>query len=452
MKSLFNEAYRRDMDQVALTGQEKETILRMLEEEKPVKTVKLTFKTVLLAAALCVAMAVTALAVSPGLREALGAFWPYSQTMEGMTAVDQGIEVKVVSALSDGNIIRLYFTARDTEGDRLDEFTSTNFQMDMPSQSAGQWKSGTLYLPELVSYDPETKTALFTTGLVGDGLPVSDLTVSAGAQVFTPGQHEFRFQLPELGTPGTVQSKTLDSGETVLLPGQTPKELESDVFSLSSYGFGGDGKLHILYQLHIPVEKAYMNTFLSSRIWEAGDLAGNALSQQYNRGSQDALFREDGTVYYDFSYEVGLEDAADVLPWEVYGIIDSGKEIKGTWKFEIPLENAEVRTVDLSGSNTVLSGITGTRISITSIGATVEGDPKGNRGTLGFPMTFFVDDGSRIHGTVDSNHYSPNYCSDHSSFSEPLDIDRVVGIAIGKWYIPIEGNTAQPGHWLSELP
>lgn len=451
---MFQDRYRKDIEAVGPTEEQLARLMAALEEqeETSMKTVKWTFKTVLIAACLCVAMAVTALAVSPGLREALGAFWPYSQTLEGMTAVDQGIEVKVVSALSDGNVIRLYMTARDLEGDRLDEFTTTNFQMDMPSQSAGRWKSGTLYLPEMVSYDPETKTALFTTGLVGDGLPVSDLTVSAGAQIFTPGRHEFRFQLPELGMPGTVQSKTLDNGETVLLPGQTPKELESDVFSLSSYGFGGDGKLHILYQLHVPVEKANMNTFLSSRVWEAGDLAGNALSQRYNRGSQDTLFREDGAVYYDFSYEVGPEDGLDVLPREVYGNIDSGKEIEGTWKFEIPLENAEVRTVDLSGSNTVLSGITGTRISVTSIGATVEGDPKGSSGTLGFPVTVFVDDGSRIHGTIDSNHYSPNYCSTHSSFPEPLDIDRVMGIALGLWYIPIEGNAAQPGYWLPELP
>lgn len=451
---MFQDEYRKDMEAVGPTEEQLARLMAALaeQEEAPMKTMKLTLKAVLIAAALCVAMAVTVLAVSPGLREALGAFWPYSQTMKGMTVVDQGIEVKVVSALSDGNVIRLYVTARDLEGDRLDEFTSTNFQMDMPSQSAGQWKSGTLYLPELVSYDPETKTALFTTGLVGDGLPLSDLTVTAGAQVFTPGQHEFRFQLPELGTPGTVRSKTLDSGETVLLPGQTPKELESDVFSLSSYGFGGDGKLHILYQLHVPVEKAYMNTFLSSRIGEAGDLAGNALRQRYNRGSQDILFREDGVVYYDFSYEVGPEDGVDVLPREVYGSIESGKEIKGTWKFEIPLKNAEVRSIDLSGSNTVISGTTGTRILLTSIGVTVEGNPEGNKGMLTFPVTVFMDDGSRIHGAIDSNHYDPNYCSAHSSFSEPLDIDRAVGVAIGQWYIPIEGNTAQPGSWLPEIP
>lgn len=451
---MFQDEYRKDIEAVGPTEEQLARLTAALaeQEETPVKTVKLTLKAVLIAAALCVAMAVTVLAVSPGLREALGAFWPYSQTMKGMTVVDQGIEVKVVSALSDGNVIRLYVTARDLEGDRLDEFTSTNFQMDMPSQSAGQWKSGTLYLPELVSYDPETKTALFTTGLVGDGLPLSDLTVTAGAQVFTPGQHEFRFQLPELGTPGTVQSKKLDSGETVLVPGQTPKELESDVFSLSSYGFGGDGKLHILYQLHVPVEKAYMNTFLSSRIGEAGDPAGNALSQRYNRGSQDILFREGGVVYYDFSYEVGPEDGVDVLPREVYGSIESGKEIKGTWKFEIPLKNAEVRSIDLSGSNTVISGTTGTRILLTSIGVTVEGNPEGNKGMLTFPVTVFMDDGSRIHGAIDSNHYDPNYCSAHSSFSEPLDIDRVVGVAIGQWYIPIEGDTAQPGRWLPELP
>lgn len=455
---MFEDNYKRGMALLGPSDTQMERLMTVLDKEEiPVKTAKSAARVVLLAAALCAVLTVTALAVSPGLREtlasALGGFAPYSQELEGITAVDQGLEVKVVSALSDGNVIRLYFTVQDLEGDRLDEYTSTNLQITPPSQTDGRWKSGTIYLSELVSYDKETKTALFTTGLVGDGLPVSDLTVDAGAQVFTPGRHEFRLDLPELGTPETLRSKTLDSGETVLIPGQTPVELESDVLSLSAYGFGGDEKLHILYQLHVPVETMYIRTFLSSRAWEAGDPAGNALSQRYNQAlSQEVTFLENGVTYYDVAYDMNAEDANDVFPREVYGNIESGKEIKGTWRFEIPLENAEARVIDLRGSGTILDGVTGERLSLSSIGATVEGNPNETSSQLAYKLTVFLKDGTRLHGTVDSNHYSKDYCSAHSSFKEPLDVDQVVGVALGMWYIPIDGDTAGQGHWLDAMP
>lgn len=451
---MFEVYYRREMDLVALPEEHLENIVTQMgrEEAQPMKTAQNMIRTVLLAAALCAALAVTALAVSPGLREALGAFWPYRQTIEDMTAVDQGIEVKVVSALSDGNVIRLYFTARDLEGDRLDEYTATNFQI-RPPQTDGQWKSGTLYLPRFVSYDKETKTALFTTGYVGDGLPLSDLTVSAGAQCFTPGRHDFRLEeLPELGTPQVLECETLASGEMVLKPGQTPVELESEAISLSSYGFGVDGKLHILYQINVHVEKMYIRTFLSSHIWEEGDMTGNALSQRYNCELSKTTFQKDGTTYYDIAYDVDAADASDVFPEVVYGCIESGKTIEGTWRFDIPLENAPARVIDLRDSGTVLDGVTGERLSLTRLGVTVEGNPNGTSSQLAYKLTAFLKDGSRLHGTVDSNYYSGGHCSAHSSFEEPMDIDQVVGVALGMWYIPIDGDTAGQGYWLDAMP
>lgn len=450
---MFKDDYRRDMDALTLGAERKANILHAMEEEKAMK--RTIGRTILIAAALCVALAVTALAVSPGLREALaaalGSFAPYSQEPQGIKAVDQGIEVKVVSALSDGNVIRLYFTAQDLEGDRLDEYTSTNFQIKPPSTD-GRWKSGTLYRSELVSYDKETKTALFTTGLVGDGLPLSDLTINAMAQVFTPGHHEFRFDLPDLEAPETVRSKMLDSGETVLVPEQMPRSLESDMLSLSSYGFGEDGKLHILYQIHMNVEKVFMNTSLNSHILEAGDLAGTVLSQRYNRKLNEVIFQEDGATYYDVTCDVDMADADDVLLREVYGFIKSEKSIEGTWSLEVPLENAEARVIDLCNSGTVLDGVTGNRLSLTRIGATVEGDPNGTNSQLAYKLTVFLKDGTQLHGTVDSNYYSKDYCSAHSSFKEPLDVDQVIGVALGMWYIPIDGDVASQGYWLDAMP
>ena len=61
-------------------------------------------RTGLMAAAICAALAVTAVAVSPPLRETLiqflGSFEPYAQEVEGVSATDQGIELRVVRVLA----------------------------------------------------------------------------------------------------------------------------------------------------------------------------------------------------------------------------------------------------------------------------------------------------------------------------------------------------------------
>ncbi len=79
-------------------------------------------------AALAAALAVclisgTALAVSPALRDLLwGGFEPYAQVLEPTeknTGVYDGVEARIVSALSDGYINRIHLEIRDLTGDRV---------------------------------------------------------------------------------------------------------------------------------------------------------------------------------------------------------------------------------------------------------------------------------------------------------------------------------------------
>ncbi len=99
---MIHEDLKRTLDQLGPTpAQEKAMLSAILSGEagaqKSCKLSRLT--TVGLAAALCAALAITAWAVSPSLREALksalGLFEPYSQEVDGLCVVDQGIEVKV---------------------------------------------------------------------------------------------------------------------------------------------------------------------------------------------------------------------------------------------------------------------------------------------------------------------------------------------------------------------
>ena len=65
----------------------------------------------------------TAVAVSPPLRETLiqflGSFEPYAQEVEGVSATDQGIELRVVRVLADKNGGTAYLEAEDLVGERL---------------------------------------------------------------------------------------------------------------------------------------------------------------------------------------------------------------------------------------------------------------------------------------------------------------------------------------------
>lgn len=73
----------------------------------------------LIGLAACAALVMTAVAVSPTLREALdgflGGFAPYTQSVEG-AVVANGIEIRVVSAMADRAVVKVYAEARDVSG------------------------------------------------------------------------------------------------------------------------------------------------------------------------------------------------------------------------------------------------------------------------------------------------------------------------------------------------
>lgn len=144
----------------------------------------------LLAAALCAALAVSALAVSPVLREqlagALGGFRPYAQQVDGVSATDRGVRVTVLSALSDSRNVRLYLSLEDLEGDRLGDCPSLDYDLSRPVEEKDRLFSGCSgYIG--AGRDPETGAVL----LVVNG---RDDSLQSGAEVTLRID---RFHLPD---------------------------------------------------------------------------------------------------------------------------------------------------------------------------------------------------------------------------------------------------------------
>lgn len=444
---MFQDDYRRDIGAVGPSGEQMKRLMTTLEQggEKTVK--KTTLKTALVAAAVCAALAVTAFAASPWLREALGALQPYSQEIEGVAVVDQGIEVRAVSALSDGNSAQVYFEVTDLEGDRLSEFSRMKVEMDIPEETG--WGSVGWSGANVQYYDPEKRTALMWFRMTGIGEPVEDLTLQVELCRLLPKVQYKEFPFPADVTFGerTLRSETLEEGRVVLKPGQTVRELEPGHMSISSCGFGADGRLHFLFAFEdesFDQTESRLDVFFSSK---------TDREPEYNNHSpQPVWFQRDGVFYQDVCYDITAKDLSDVTFERIEGWCASGETVDGHWRLEVPLENAPALEIGMAGT-TVIGGVEAKTLYLTSLGATMRSDPHDSAGTLNFEMAVFAADGTVMtRAWCDDVFHTGNYVSNHWSFDEPIVPEKVAGISIGSWYVPIADGVAQPGHWLAELP
>ena len=244
------DTYWKALDKVRATEDWKARTLAALERA-PARPRMRVLPRVLAAAAACAALFATALAVSPGLREvlgtALGSFAPYAQEVEGVSAADQGIEVRVVSALSDGNRSVAYLEVRDLTGDRIGPDTFLSLAIGGLSRQPAAYSASRYGGGRPLHYDTETGTILTSVELTVDGPPASSGTLDVVFERLTPSlRRESGTFSPSLLTGSALETVTLETGETVLVPEQTPSLLEgTELAALSSIGFGGDGRLHI---------------------------------------------------------------------------------------------------------------------------------------------------------------------------------------------------------------
>ena len=208
------------------------------------------------------------------IQERQGPFAGIAQTIEGAVCTDQGIEVQVLSAVADDVRSEIYFTVRDTAGDRLDDQLTLSPAED--SDISG----------DLIEYDPESHTALFRARLtnyspqtdtgsismsahdIGEGwvsgdtrLSLEGMTTCRGnmdATVSCAGVTDRALASQPLGANDKVVRRADEGGDTggdlpaqqvVLAPNQTPMALEGTRdMTISSMGFASDGRFHIRVQ------------------------------------------------------------------------------------------------------------------------------------------------------------------------------------------------------------
>lgn len=166
---MTKQEYQKAMENFTPSPGLQERVQAAVEEGEATRARVRPLRTLLIAAAVCLALMGTAFAASPGLRdllaEALGGFAPYAQEQDGGTQTWNGFEFKVLSALADENMLRVYIQVRDLEGrGRLDIHGETWLQ-ECPMFGVAGVKSGVETIGGSASttynhYDETTQTAV----------------------------------------------------------------------------------------------------------------------------------------------------------------------------------------------------------------------------------------------------------------------------------------------------
>ena len=270
---MFRDEYRKEMDQVIWNDEQRERLRQVMAQPngRPRRLTRRTVAAVAVAAALVVSAVAAGTSAWQTIRAKQGPFSAIAQTIQGAVCTDQGIEIQVLSALADDVRAEIYFTVRDTTGNRLDDQLTLHRAED--SDMSGH----------LVAYDPASRTALFMASLsnyspqtqTGGGvfsvdgkkgawigehtrLSLDGLTTRQGemdAQASCAGVSDELLQSLPLGAQDKVILGVEESGYTrailpetqvVLAPNQTPMALEgTEDMTISSMGFASDGRVHI---------------------------------------------------------------------------------------------------------------------------------------------------------------------------------------------------------------
>ena len=304
--------------------------VRRRAADGPAGAVKRSLRPALMAAAVCAVLLTAAVAAAPTVWELiqthLGERAPYAAALEG-EAVDRGVAMRPVAAMADRNLIRIYFTLRDLEGDRLDETCGVIFRAtDDPAVNGAEPL-------EFVGSDPATGEHTFCLVRYAQDCPDS---VTLSIQELRPGHRTFQArwtgaELDRLVPEGTLKSAEDGQGRTYLLPDQDPVPLDREPgVSISSMGFAEDGRLHVRFT----VDEAAT---------PIGDWSLTLSGGMYALGPTPV----EGGVDYAFPPDVITRaDLADALFLLVRGEYSTQcAPLEGDWTATVPLEPVERRAL-----------------------------------------------------------------------------------------------------------
>ena len=206
---------------------------------------------------------------------------------------------------------------------------------DVPTLGVSQFS-----LPQVISYDEETHTALIEFSSTGYGV-TENVPVSICFDRFQPRQKISDVSVPiELVTAQTLASTTAPDGSVVLVPEQTPVALEhTDSVRLSSFGFANDGRLHL--------QLAFLNAANredSYLITTARSISGGKDDAVYNQELGNSMFEENGIWYQDMSFSVSHSDLGDVTFDDLAGTLLVLPPVTGEWSTDITIFRVKVNT------------------------------------------------------------------------------------------------------------
>lgn len=448
---MFERDYQQEMERISLPPDAMARIAEAMAAEPvvpPRRRPKL--RVFLIAAALCIAVTATALAASPGLREqlfeALGDFAPYSREIDKSSAVDQDFEISVLSAVTDRYRLKLYVQVRDLTRERMiDENTKIwcKVQRDTGEENV---------LSNCVAFDPDTHTALFE--INEEREEPSDLQedIRFWMGYVWPQVYEFSTSEPlpkELISEEILDSMTLDNGQVVLKPGQTPAPLSGfDKAELSSMGLAADGTFQVLVQLAdgALLESAYdRQSLLLTNVYLDGQLHTGA--------SEDIRFELDGKAYVGISFtDVHPEDLDRLTLSNAYGTVLMSEPILGEW--EVPFQVENYPAIELTLTGEAEGDRLPTQLILTPLGAMVRGEwEMGYRGNC--PFAVVRSDSSRLEQVqISHGRMSPTKVCilGNWQFLEPLNLDEAVAVELYPWYIPLTGENAGVAYPIDDHP
>lgn len=375
---MFQDDYRRRMDTVRPAPELLARTKRRMEDTgSGVRTPRRLPRRGVAALAVCAALVITAAAAGPTIWQAiqsdLGSRAPYAVEVEA-ACEDQGIRIEAQAALADSRLVRIYFTARDLEGDRLDENTQVTYSLSLADRGTWLYRN---YRVTQLSYEPETGTALFVITATGrKGVSDGD-TFRLNIENLLGGHHQVLHwiaapasdtdtitRIPvSIGDDGALDwaasgetlttsaeglpitkkllpSAWTEDGAAVLLP-QPEREQAIDPggdYSIVAAGFAADGNLHVRVR---PTSGAvWADVEVSAMLFkDDGAAVGHTLKK---------ITPVDGDLDYcleDFGPEE-LPLLAEVMVMGDYSTL--APPVEGDWVLEIPLQTAVTRTIPIS--------------------------------------------------------------------------------------------------------
>lgn len=456
-----------------------EELYAMMEGETDMKQVKWIGCRAVAVALVCFMLIATAAATAvPAIWQALtgnlGAFAPYAQNVRGATCEDQGVKVRVLSALSDDLWGKFYISVQDVEGDRLNEYLTLEGRLqtgEVPSESASSVSVFSMNSKfDLVSYDPESKTALLYVDALffGDAQPSGDARLTLTGMTTREGTMDTEKSCTAV-TGEVLKSLPLEDGDetifgpreiaqfdlteailpanrVVLAPEQNPMPLEgTEDMWISSMGFAEDGCFHI--------RLGFADGVMSKRGEEGLSMFYSDLYDgEPWYGGADGVWK---CVCYETLVPGGMDilfplvhvddlEALKGCKANFYGqYTRPGIDIEGSWEIDFRSEYFPSTVLDWTGE---LAGRQVTRVTLSPMSVTMNSNDSGLFSTT--TLYAVRQDGTTVAAKPGTGSYDNIAYKTGASepvwdayntwkFAEPVDLDEIVGLSLLDEVIPV---------------